>query len=244
MNALLFSFVAFCSTCAGGIVALRQRDHVHLVIAFTAGALIGLAAFEWLPRLFDALTVLPTERFPAFLALAAGFFTFHVLEQVPQLWLRWGKRRNAGAHPVMGVVSVLLFSLHRLVEGATIGVSFQVNLAIGLLVAAALVLHNLVEGLNAVALLLNSQNTHRQALLWLLLFACTPVAGAAVTAWIAMPVILVPRYLGFFTGFLLYIGAGHLLPEVERGGPDLSTLLCTLAGAGVVLAITLLPLLV
>jgi zinc transporter ZupT len=242
MSTLLLSFIAFCSTCAGGIVALRQRERFHLVVAFAAGTLIGLAAFEWLPQLFQSLATLPTERFAAFVALAVGFFTFHILDRVASSWQSWN-RQGTSAQSVIGVISVLLFSLHRLVEGATIGISFQMNLAIGLVIAGALILHNLIEGLNAVTILLSSRSTHRQALVWLLLFACTPVLGVWVTAWLPMPATLVPRYLGFFAGFLLYMGAGHLLPEIQREG-GLLPLLCTLAGALFALTMTWLLLLV
>ncbi|WP_069801279.1 ZIP family metal transporter [Thermogemmatispora onikobensis] len=241
MSTILLSIIAFCSTCAGGIVALRQREQLQQVIAFAAGALVGLATFQWLPRLFSVLTLLPGERFAAFAALASGFFTFHLLERLALHWQAGQQEASANGapRPLLGVVSVLFFSLHRLLEGATISLGFVVNPATGLLLAGAIILHNLVEGLNAVVLLLANRSSRRQAFAWLLFFACTPLLGTLATIWISLPTVLLPRYLGFFSGFLLYLGASHLLPASQRPGEPWS-LLWTLAGAGAALLMTVL----
>ncbi|MBX5455693.1 MAG: ZIP family metal transporter [Thermogemmatispora sp.] len=241
MSTIWLSIIAFCSTCAGGIVALRQREQLRQVMAFAAGALVGLAAFQWLPRLFSVLTLLPNERFAAFVALAGGFFTFHLLERLALHWQTEQRETSTVTvgRPLLGIISVLFFSLHRLLEGATISLGFLVNPATGLLLAGAIILHNLVEGLNAVVLLLANNSSRRQAFAWLLFFACTPLLGALATIWISLPTALLPRYLGFFSGFLLYLGASHLLPASQRSSEPWS-LLWTLAGAGAALLMTVL----
>ena len=48
-------------------------------------------------------------------------------------------------------------------------------------------------------------------------------------------------YLGFFAGFLLYIGASGILPEAHAAHPSLPTIGFTIAGTGLMyLTITLL----
>jgi ZIP family zinc transporter len=49
MNVLLFSLAAFGFTFAGGVLALRFRDHLHLILGFTAGVLLGVVIFYILP---------------------------------------------------------------------------------------------------------------------------------------------------------------------------------------------------
>ena len=41
------------STALGGVVALRSRDRLHLVLGFAAGVMLGLVAFDLLPELFE-----------------------------------------------------------------------------------------------------------------------------------------------------------------------------------------------
>jgi hypothetical protein len=50
MNAVLFSLAAFISTSAGGLCALGLRAHLHLVLGFTAGVLLGVSLAYGLTR--------------------------------------------------------------------------------------------------------------------------------------------------------------------------------------------------
>src|SRR3989339_155982 len=51
---ILISIGAFVSTFLGGIFALRFKDRLHLILGFSAGAVIGVAFFDLLP---EALTL-------------------------------------------------------------------------------------------------------------------------------------------------------------------------------------------
>lgn len=50
----------------------------------------------------------------------------------------------------------------------------------------------------------------------LLLVAVAPLLGAASTLFIKIPESQVPLYLSFLAGFLLYIGATHVLPQAHQ----------------------------
>src|ERR1700678_4655444 len=52
---LLFAIAvaAFVSTLAGGLLALGLRDKLHLILGFSAGAVIGMAFFDLLPEAID-----------------------------------------------------------------------------------------------------------------------------------------------------------------------------------------------
>ena len=54
----------------------------------------------------------------------------------------------------------------------------------------------------------------------LALDAVAPVAGAAATLFIEVPPSVLVLYLGFFAGFLLYIGASDILPEAHSQNPS------------------------
>ena len=46
----LIALAAFSSTLAGGLLALGLRDKLHLILGFSAGAVIGVAFFDLLPE--------------------------------------------------------------------------------------------------------------------------------------------------------------------------------------------------
>src|SRR4051812_47872891 len=50
MLLLIIAGAAFCATFTGGLLALRLKDKLHLVLGFSAGAVIGVAFFSLLPE--------------------------------------------------------------------------------------------------------------------------------------------------------------------------------------------------
>ncbi|GCE08129.1 hypothetical protein KDAU_54580 [Dictyobacter aurantiacus] len=65
----------------------------------------------------------------------------------------------------------------------------------------------------------------------LLLVAVAPILGAASTLLIKIPEGQMPLYPGFLAGFLLYIGASHVLPEAHQEKSSIFTLVLTVLGA-------------
>jgi ZIP family zinc transporter len=47
--AIAFSIATFMSTLLGGLFALYLRDRLHLILGFSAGALLGAAFFDLIP---------------------------------------------------------------------------------------------------------------------------------------------------------------------------------------------------
>ncbi len=72
---------AFLSTLGGGLLALQLRDKLHLILGFSAGAVIGVAFFDLLPEAIDFAA--HTGASPAMLLTwtAAGFFAYLVLDR-------------------------------------------------------------------------------------------------------------------------------------------------------------------
>ena len=71
--------------------------------------------------------------------------------------------------------------------------------------------------------------------LMLVLDAIAPVAGALATLAFTIPPYALMLYLGFFAGFLLYIGAADILPEAHsRAAPGTAGMLILLTIAGAV----------
>ena len=51
--AILLAGLTALSTFAGGALALKARDRLHLVLGLSAGLLLGLVAFDLLPEVFE-----------------------------------------------------------------------------------------------------------------------------------------------------------------------------------------------
>lgn len=233
MNAVALSLVAFASTFAGGLCALGFRGRLHLVLGFTAGALLGVVSFDLLPKSFELSLQLGGSGQPAMVALAGGFLLFHGLKKF--VFAGHGRAGTcaAGHRPSFGALSAAALIGHSFLDGVGIGLAFQVSQGLGLTVAVAVIAHDFCDGLNTVSLMLAHRSTTAHALGMLALDAVAPALGAASTlAYRAPPETLV-FYMGFFAGSLLYIGASVILPQARsRAGPAAAMSLIGLAALG------------
>ena len=229
LTIMLIAGAAFLATLLGGALALRLRDKLHLVLGFSAGAVIAVAFFDLLPEaielgegLHDVGTIL--------LFTALGFFGYTILDRTITLHTHTAEDTHAhGA--TRGRFGAGTLSSHSFLDGFAIGLAFQASEAVGLVVAAAVLAHDFSDGINTVNMILKNGGTRKEAMRWLLIDALAPVAGALVTLFIAVPESLLAPVLATFAGFFLYIGASDLLPESHHAHPKFLTTAMTLVGA-------------
>ncbi|OIR07097.1 zinc transporter ZupT [mine drainage metagenome] len=240
MTAILLSLATFFSTLGGGLFALRFRDRLHLILSFTAGVLLGVVSFDLLPEIFRLAHERASDASGAMIALVFGFLLFHSLERFVLIHHVHEADYASHHHPHLGVFSALALAGHSFMDGVGIGLGFQVSPAVGITVAIAVIAHDFCDGLNTVSLMLVHRNTTLRAAAMLLLDALAPVLGAASTLLFHLPPGVLTLYLGFFAGFLLYIGASDILPEAHseiRSSTALSLMGLTFLGAAFIFVV-------
>jgi zinc transporter ZupT len=236
MTALLLSITTFFSTLAGGLLALKLRGRLHFILAFTAGVLLGVVAFDILPETFELARRQGVQASAAMVALVLGFLLFHSLEKFVLIHRGHEAGYASHRHPQVGVLSALALAGHSFMDGVGIGLGFQVSASAGIAVAIAVIAHDFCDGLNTVSLMLVNRNSAWRSKLMLLVDAIAPVLGAASTLLFQVPPAWLLLYLGFFAGFLLYIGAADILPEAHSlAGPGTGLALIGLTSLGAAL---------
>jgi zinc transporter ZupT len=238
MAPVLLSLAAFLSTLGGGVTALRNKDRMHRFLGWTAGVLLGVVAFDLLPEIFKLLNEQHRSATPVMVALVAGFLLFHTIEKSILIHNVNEDEYEDHKHPHVGVASALALSGHSFLDGVGIGLGFQAGNAVGIAVAIAVIAHDFTDGLNTVNLMLLNRNKSRKAFMFLLLDALAPVAGAASTLLYHVSNEVLVVYLGFFAGFLLYIGASEILPEAHSKHSSYFTIVLTVIGAAFMFAVT------
>ena len=230
MLPVLLSISTFGSTLLGGFTALRHKDRLHRVLGYTAGVILGVIAFDILPEIFKSLQELHLDPTAPMVALVLGFLAFHIIEK--SILLHHSNETEYGAHkhPHVGLASALALSGHSFLDGVGIGLGFQVDAKIGIAVAIAVIAHDFSDGLNTVSLMLVHRNERQAALRLLVLDALAPVLGALSTLLFHISDKGLIIYLGFFAGFLLYIGASEILPEAHSKHSSYSTIGLTITG--------------
>jgi len=211
---------------------------MHRFLGYTAGVLLGVVAFDLLPEIFKILTAEHRSPTGAMIALVSGFLLFHIIEKSILIHHTHESEYEVHKHPHVGVASALALSGHSFLDGVGIGLGFQAGTTVGIAVAIAVIAHDFTDGLNTVNLMLINKNRSRKAFFFLLLDAAAPVVGVLSTFLFSLSDNGLTLYLGFFAGFLLYIGASEILPEAHSKHSSYQTIGLTVLGAVFMFVVT------
>jgi ZIP family zinc transporter len=217
MTPLLFGLASatFLSTLLGGFLILRHQDSQHYYFAFAAGSLIAVAFLDLLPESLALGSQMGIANRPLLALLVASFFLYSILDRY--FLTHHLHDDDSHGHP-MGFIGAGSLVLHSGLDGVAIGIAFQANATVGLIVASAVIVHDMTDGLNTVVVMLRNHHSPARARLFLLLDALAPLAGILLAACLHLPERMLAYLLAFFAGEFLYLGAGSLLPEIQGMG--------------------------
>ncbi|GAA2270512.1 ZIP family metal transporter [Actinomadura luteofluorescens] len=237
--AVLVSLLAFLMTLAGGLTAMRVRDHRHLVLGLAGGLMLGVVAFDLIPESLELTRHRPFGVPTPMIGFAAGFVLLHVVEQAVAIHRaheeEYAPHEHVRGSGSGGLLAALALVLHSLVDGLSIGFGFQTGTETGVFVALAVVTHDFADGFNTFTAASLYRRDRRPAVLLLLADAAAPVAGAAIGTLATVPDAVLGPYLGVFAGVLLYLAAAEILPEAHSVHPRVMTLAATGLGLFAVL---------
>jgi ZIP family zinc transporter len=241
MLLFLIALAAFCATMIGGLVALKLRDKLHLILGFSAGAVMGVAFFELLP---EAIELGTQHHSPEKLVLyaAIGFAAYLLLDRVlpfhgngPGVECAHGHMHAKPHRANLGAASL---SVHSFFDGIAVGVAFNISHEIGIVMALAVLLHDFSDGMNTMNMVLKNGGDRATALRWLVADAAAPALGILSTFLFTIPQAQFGLLLSAFAGLFLYIGASDLIPESYHSHPKALTTIMTLAGMAAIYAAT------
>ncbi len=235
MTPLVIGCMAFASTMLGGALALRLRDRLHIILGFSAGAVVAVAFFDLMPEALglaggahEASTILSL--------VGLGFLAYLFLDRVLLIHDHThedGDSLSVGAGESRGAVRAASLSLHSFLDGVGIGLAFQVSPVVGGVVAVAVLAHDFSDGINTGNVVVRHGGQFKKALRWLVVDALAPVLGVLVTFLFTISQDSLGLLLAVFAGFFLYIGASDLIPESHHQHPKFLTTVMTLLGAAV-----------
>ena len=247
--AIALSAATFVMTLLGGLFALKLQDRLHLILGFSAGAVIGVAFFDLIPEAASLVGPGNAQGNASgnstgnssgfvFVLVAVGFVAYMILDRTVAPHGHHGARsERLWQRGALGAASL---SLHSFLDGFAIGLAFQVSPSVGAIVGAAVLAHDFSDGINTVGVVLNRHGGSRLALGWLLADAAAPVVGAASTLMLRFDARVLGWFLALFAGFFIYISASDLLPESYHDHPTIWTTAMTILGmATVYIAVSL-----
>ncbi len=236
-TSIIIGIIAVAATSIGGLFAVRIKDKLHLVLGFSAGAVIAVAFFEIIP---EAIKLAGNKYESATIAAAMGtaFLAYLILDRV----ILASGHANADSEEKhtsqkRGTLGASTLSVHSFLDGVAVGVAFQASTAVGLIVSTAVLAHDFSDGINTANLVLKSGGTVRRAIGWIVADALAPLAGVLSTLLFTLPQETLGLILALFAGDFLYIGASELLPESYHRHPKAFTTAMTVLGMALIFII-------
>lgn len=239
-TAIILAAVTAFATLSGGYIAIKSKDHLHIVLGLSAGLLLGLVAFDLLPEVFEMGTREFMHAPVVSIALIGGFLLLHFYEQIfgshEPAESDYGHDHSHSSN-IAGSLGALAMGGHVFLDGIALGVAFAVSNKLGLAVFIALLVHAFSDGLNTVSFLIKSGSWGKRGI-WLLgVDGVARVSGAAIGTTFAVSENFVATYLALFAGIVIYLATSHILPEAHSRHKSRYTILATIVGVVVMWAL-------
>lgn len=232
---LLASTLACVVTSIGIWVISRHervgREYSAYFMCFAAGVLISVSFLHIVPKSLAMNANAPY-------LLLGGFLFTHLSNRFLNGFVCHHTNHTDYA---LGLIPMLGIGLHSLIDGVIFAVTFNVSILTGVLAATGMVLHEFPEGIVTFVMLDRAGFDRRRSALYAFLAAAisTPVGTLLALPFVSrISSSALGGMLAFSAGVLIYVGATHLLPAVEKENRRFS-LLAMLAGILVALAIIL-----
>jgi zinc and cadmium transporter len=236
-GAVLLASSLACAVTTSGIYIISRyerwanRNAVYFM-SFAAGVLISVSFVHIIPKSFDM-----NSSAPIFLLL--GFMALYLLNRFLNVFVC---QQRECPDLATGIIPMLGIGFHSFLDGMIYSVTFNVSIFTGIVAAIGMILHEFPEGIVTFVLLKRGGFEKRRSALYAFLAAglSTPLGTA-----LSYPLIhkiertTLGLLLALSAGALVYVGASHLLPAVEKENKRhtlISLVTGILVAAGIVLS--------
>jgi zinc and cadmium transporter len=202
----------------GGIILLKDektsKKFAKYATPFAAGALLSAV---FLDLLKDGIE--KSESGIVLLSALIGFLTFFMGER----FLHWfhhhhgdNEDKNSAEKPLI----IIGDTVHNALDGIAIAAAFIISPATGLITAIAVAAHEIPQEIGDFGLLLSRGMSRKNVLIVNLVSALAATIAAVITFMLgSASVIPIGVVLGISAGFLLYIAASDIIPEIHANTP-------------------------
>jgi ZIP family zinc transporter/zinc and cadmium transporter len=211
----------------GGLFVARGAWDTRLLryfVALGAGFMLAAVLLKLVP---ESMRLSPSAP----VLILGGYLLVHLFEHTVAPHFHFGEETHHEHHhdASVAVSAVIGLAVHSFFDGVTIGSSFLIDPALGLLLFTAILLHKAPEGFAIASVVLAGHGTRAQAL-----GASGVVGAASLGGGLVMMAVpgLVDWALPISAGVTLYVAASDLVPEVNKEG---GTAIALTVFAGVVL---------
>ena len=233
MSEFITLFIPFAGTTLGAAMVFLMKDKISplvekALLGFAAGVMIAASIWSLLiPSIDMAEAQGKIAWLPALIGFALGIIFLLVLDTViPHLHLESDKPEGVRSKLQKTTMMIFAVTLHNIPEGMAVGVVYagaaMGNMGVSITGAFALsigiAIQNFPEGAIVSMPLVGEGMSKKKAFLYGTLSGAVEPVGGFLTALLAVQVTpLLPYFLAFAAGAMLYVVIEELIPESLAG---------------------------
>ena len=213
---MLFA-VPVISTLIGGLLAVRFRGYISLLMALGAGLLLGAAFLDLLPEAVHLGAHSGIAMIDVLALTLACFLLFLGIDAAVTRLLRhhlWSTTNQRA----FGRTGAAMLVFHSFRDGMAIGAAYATSHPAGYAIALGIAAHDLGDGMNTMLLTTGGRAPTPIDALFLLADAIAPLLGGMLTSWWVVSAAGSVLLLTLAAGFFLQMATGEFLPEIRRRG--------------------------
>ena len=225
--------IPFLGTTLGSFMVFFMKNQMNkklekLLLGFASGVMIAASVWSLLiPSIDMAKEQNVIEWLPASLGFLLGMFFLLILDSIiPHLHLNSDKPEGLKAKLEKTTMMVLAVTLHNIPEGMAVGVVFAgamaqnsgITMAGAIALAIGIAIQNFPEGA-IISMPLKSEGVSKpRAFLYGMLSGIVEPIGAILTIALTNLVVpILPYFLSFAAGAMIYVVVEELIPESHSG---------------------------
>jgi ZIP family zinc transporter/zinc and cadmium transporter len=178
-------------------------------MSFAAGVLISVSFIHIIPKSFRM-----NDNSPIFVLV--GFMLLYLINRFLNSYICHEYDR---VNYTLGLIPMLGIGFHSFLDGVIYSITFNVSIFTGVLAATGMILHEFPEGIVTFLLLERAGFERRKSTLYAIIAAAisTPLGTLVSYPFIKdIDQSALGTLLALSAGALVYVGATHLLPAVEK----------------------------
>ncbi len=244
--ALLLTFLAGLSTSIGGLIAFSVKETnskmFSILLGFSVGVMLYVSFVELLHHSIEIYGILIATIF--FVIGIGIMFSFdlsishkhHMNKSILNRGTRDTENPLVNLEKTSKLVVLGIF-VHKILEGMVILVGVLEDVRLGILLAFAIALHNIPEGIAVAIPVYNSTKSKEKAFLWAFITGISEPLGTLIIGVILYPLVneyFLGAMLAIVAGLMVYIAIDELLPVSQHFGNERLSTLGILAGIVVI----------
>lgn len=237
LASFFLGILASINILLGGLLVIRLKKHFNTILGISGGVMIATVAFEVLPEIFKKVYSLGvfTSTLPISISFITGILLFHFLSKVLPLH-EHGHHEDSHGHnhthtaSSVGSLGTIVMVLHSFVDGFGIGTGFSVSMTTGIVIALAVMSHNISDGINTASNLIRNKIVSFKFKILFSLSIFAPLLGVFASFLFSLNESFLLIFLSFFSGSILYLAVSDILPYAHSNTNSKVPIVGTLAG--------------